>query len=240
MRLGNHESKIEILRIRGDHPAFEEARTIYPATVVDPDGTVSALKRGGDQTKLGAEVMKGAWRGARIYSLALEERATCPRTCELWRDCYGNSMGRVKRLRAGPTLEAALGLELQRLSKQHEKFAVRLHVLGDFYSERYVALWEMWLRWYPQLHLFGFTHWKPYTKIGGAIAVMNERHRERCVIKFSGLDAVTFRNEAPPGAIHCPAQTGQTRGCDTCALCWSHAVTKPIAFQLHGRLVAGP
>ena len=85
--------------------------------------------------KIGQTVMKGRLKGFPIYQLSLEERATCPRDCTHWLDCYGNTMGWGRRVKHGPELEAALPGEVQAFSEQHPAgFLLRLHGLGDFYS----------------------------------------------------------------------------------------------------------
>ena len=42
--------------------------------------------------KLGKKVTKGKWKGFPIFTLTLEERATCPKSCQHWATCYGNNM----------------------------------------------------------------------------------------------------------------------------------------------------
>ena len=55
------------------------------------------------------------------------------------------------RVQAGPDLEWRLAREVALLSIDHGAgFAVRLHVLGDFYSVAYVTLWRTLLDTSPQ------------------------------------------------------------------------------------------
>ena len=90
------------------------------------------LKSGRNQWKIGGEILKGDWRGFPTYGLALEERATCPKTCRHWRSCYGNNMHLAQRVPHGVELERRLPIEVADLAKDHPHgFAVRLHVLGD-------------------------------------------------------------------------------------------------------------
>jgi hypothetical protein len=135
--------------------------------VFDPDEVGRVLKDGHQSRKIGKAVTKGPRRGWPIFTLTLEERATCPRTCKAWGFCYGNNMQAAERIVAGERLEAALGLELLALQRQHPGgFMVRLHVLGDFYSEDYVRFWTSALDRFPALHVFGFTARLPGTPIG--------------------------------------------------------------------------
>ena len=80
-------------------------------------------------------ITKGKWKGFPVFGLTLEERATCPRSCEQWLSCYGNGMGqrRAYRYEHGPKLLEALDKELGILSsepKTRNGFAIRLHTLG--------------------------------------------------------------------------------------------------------------
>lgn len=66
------------------HPALTEGRTLFPTTVVAPADAARLLVSGVNSRKLGGEVTKGPWKAMPIYSLTLEERATCPRACHHW------------------------------------------------------------------------------------------------------------------------------------------------------------
>lgn len=234
------------------HPAVVEGRTIFPSTVVDAEASPRLLVDGHNAAKIGARVRKGPWSGMPIYTLTLEERATCPRSCHVWRECYGNAMHLARRHRASPEMEALLGAEIADAATRHpEGFAVRLHVLGDFYSVRYAARWAVWLRWVPQLHVFGFTAHADNTPIANMIERMNGTWPDRCAIRFSrqhlsgqGMEATTIWHK-PAGTHHgeaiiCPAQTGRTECCATCGLCWSRAMAgTAIAFIGHGRRPGG-
>src|SRR5690606_6120577 len=65
-------------------PAFKYGRSIFPSRVYDPDEVARVLKSGHQSRKIGAFVAKGPRRGWPIYTLTLEERATCPRNCREW------------------------------------------------------------------------------------------------------------------------------------------------------------
>ena len=58
--------------------------SIFPNMLRDVTVDEVVLKGGENNTKIGGMVLVGALKGARIVSLALEERATCPTSCALW------------------------------------------------------------------------------------------------------------------------------------------------------------
>lgn len=223
-------------------PAFHQAarggRSLFPSRVFDADEVGRVLKSGHQSRKIGAFVTKGARKGWPIFTLTLEERASCPRHCREWLTCYGNNMQAAERIVHGAPLEQALARELAALSAAHPAgFMVRLHVLGDFYSAGYVEFWRGMLDRHPALHVFGFTAHLPGSELGGALHWMAVAYRERFAVRFSGLDdryrgALTVGpGEEAPRAIMCPAQTGTTECCATCALCWQSDRT--IGFRRH-------
>jgi len=232
--------------LSASHPAVREGRTIFPTRVFEPADAPRLLVSGHNSAKIGAIVHKGPWRGLPIYTLTLEERATCPDTCDLWRECYGNSMPLARRHAHGPDLIARLDSELASLLAGGG-IAVRLHVLGDFWSLDYARAWFGWLSCHPGLHVWGYTAHPVGSDTGGIIAAANIAWPGRCVIRFSvaaetapePLQASTiWAGEMPDGrAIICPAQTGGTQCCATCALCWAvPAADARILFRGHGRI----
>lgn len=224
------------------HRAMLEMRTTFPARVLDPTADKTILKPGASNRKLGDVVEKGEWRGMPIYSLTLEERATCPRTCHLLSSCYGNSMSFSVRFKHGVELEMALERELATLAHQHrDGFVVRLHVLGDFYSVGYVNFWKKMLRKHARLHVWGYTARPMEGAIGKAIL---SAPVDRFFIRFSGETRGPFRTmtvtkaqaeNLPRDVIICPVETGKTQSCGSCGLCWALSASgKTIAFLLHG------
>ena len=143
--------------------------------------------------KLGKRVTRGKYKGMPIFTVTLEERATCPRSCVHWSDCYGNNMPFATRYNSGTDLESAIEIELEELQKKHPRgFLVRLHVLGDFYSVAYVAKWAKWLGMFPALHVYGYTANQPDaiepTERAIALAVLTIRNETagRFAVRFSG------------------------------------------------------
>lgn len=220
------------------HPAYRSGRTIFTSRVFDPSELPRVLKSGHNSRKIGAEVQKGKWRGFPIFTLTLEERMTCPRTCEQWGPCMGNGMRAADRIVHGPALEAALWDELADKQAEHPGgFVVRLHVLGDFYSVAYVQLWAEALDAYPALHVFGYTARDPSADgIGALLSHLAGERFDRFAMRFSGWNgptggAIVVDRAEDTEHLVCPAQTGKTAACATCAICFQSKRT--IAFLRH-------
>lgn len=223
-----------------DHEALMKGRTIYPTTVI-PASHDTVFKSGFNSSKIGARIQKGKWKGFEVYTLTLEERATCPTTCRHWRSCYGNHMQQAKRYEHGPMLEAEIEREVIGLRRKHPKgFAIRLHNLGDFYSVAYVELWGRLLDQHPQLHAFGFSARWDYKNDPTAKALIDlvNKQWKRFAIRFSNAPieacatvSIEHPYQKPVDAIICPQQLGKTSSCSTCALCWQ--TTRRIAFIQH-------
>ncbi len=230
------------------HPAVLEGRTLFPSRVFPADEVARVLVGGHNSAKIGARVMKGPWRGFPIFTLTLEERATCPTSCGLWRGCYGNAMHMARRHQAGPALVECLEAELKAKAEEHPAgFAVRAHVLGDFYSSEYLWAWLGWMDAIPQLHVWGYTAHPVTSPIGRGVQEANDEWPERWAFRFSvepGTEAESYQATTiwrrPEAAVVaegqvCPMQMGRTQACATCALCWSPtAADKRIVFVGHG------
>jgi len=212
--------------------AIKEKRTLFGKNVFDPLGNkTDILKSGSSNKKLGGLITKGSWRGLPLYSLTLEERATCPTTCTHFSDCYGNNMRYAHRFQSGANLEKRLEIELERLNHIHQfGFVVRLHVLGDFYSVEYVQQWEQWLKRFNNLKVFGYTGYKPndkikkYAEIGLEILRVRLQNQKRFQIRISDGGNTEFSanpiNEGFKG-FTCPEQTKKVETCSACGLCWT-------------------
>lgn len=220
-----------------EHPASAEARTLFPSRRRHAAMVQRVLKSGANASKIGRVVVKGKWRGFPIHTLTLEERATCPRSCQQWASCYGNNMHMAQRIVVDRYFEAALWKELKALQAGNPKgFVVRLHVLGDFKDESYVALWNNALDAFPALRVFGYTAHDPDGSIGAMLLKMSSERWDRFAIRFSGAGFQEMGAEVVDAAedtphLICPAQTGKTDCCATCALCWQSDRT--IAFLRH-------
>lgn len=241
--------KVEVARstgLRADHPALSEGRTIFRSMVVGSDTAPRFLVSGHNNPKLGKQVLKGERKGWPIFHLSLEERATCPRSCAVWAECYGNAMPYARRHRPDALFIPYLWAELTTLARAHRAgLLIRLHALGDFYSLDYVDFWRRALAEHPNVHVFGYTAHAPTSEIGQALAALPW---DRFAIRFSaaepvGQGATVFDTPPQDGdVIMCPAQVEKTTACATCGLCWAPAARdKTIGFLRHGmKSHAGP
>lgn len=190
------------------------------------------------------QVKKGKYKGYVIHTLTLEERATCPRYCFHWDDCYGNNMAFAHRIEHGQALEDKLRLEVDKLCDTYKGVIIRLHVLGDFYSVEYVNLWLELLLDYDNLAIWGYTGHKPTSLIGQAIDKGRTFTSARFNIRFSDAGDTLFSalsSDKPRDTIKiqdyekratvCPEQTGKANNCASCALCWQSS--DPIIFLTH-------
>lgn len=223
--------------------AIQNGRTKYLKNVREPS-FATMLKRGKLNKKLGDKIKHKKWKSMTMYSLTLEERATCPSTCKQWETCYGNNMPFGHRFNhTHPDFYAKLDAELTELNRKHKDgFVVRLHVLGDFPSSHYVIKWQWWLHKFSNLHVFGYTHWEWTTDIGHLLSNMNRIYNDRWAIRFSDdmqssysahvalphdADAVA----AQVDGIICPEQTGAVDSCASCGYCWTSE--RPVVFIEH-------
>lgn len=225
------------------HPAIKEGRPLFQ-TAVDAADSPRLLVSGMNSRKIGRKVTKGAWSGMPIYTLTLEERASCPASCTEWANCYGNNMPFARRHRFDESLIVILMMELREKALEHQQgFVVRAHVLGDFGSDRdeqlslaYVSMWRLALEEVSGLHMFSYTAHEPDSTVGHAIMALNTSFPDRCRVRFSGHDlgaygAVVIEEQADSRHVICPAELNQTDCCGTCGLCWS--MDRTVEFVRH-------
>lgn len=220
--------------------------TIFRTTVRSwsPDLRETVLKDGSMNVKIGGDVLVGDLKGARIFTLALEERATCPRSCDHWRTCYGNAMNKTRRWTMDRATLRRLVAEVKDACHTHEKVLIRLHVLGDFIDESYVQTWRRLVQMHPNLHVFGFTAHKPGPPVGDLIAAARRVLGRRWAIRHSGMTGpwgsftIDFPTERTRlgDAVVCPEQrktmNQDTRmHCGACAVCWQ--TSHPVVFVEH-------
>lgn len=238
--------------LRENNPAVIDGHSIFQKSVVDASLSPRLLVSGVNSPKTGGRILKGAWAGMPVFTLTLEERATCPRSCHLWRECYGNAMPLARRHRDDGMLIDRLEFELSQKQQSLTRYAVRLHILGDFFSVEYARLWSRALDQFDGLHVWGYTAHPKTSAIGTLLRWMNGRYPDRCAIRFSTPpnpsaayidDAMTVTtiwrqpegDKVPEGQI-CPVSTNKTQACGTCGLCWSPAMQQtPIVFVGHGK-----
>ncbi len=226
------------------HPSIEAGRSLFHRKGVK---TVAELKNvlvsGHSNVKIGRDVRKGKhFRGYWIYTLSLEERATCPHSCAHWQSCYGNNMPWAKRVDHTNVvaLQAAIERDIIRLLSVRGRpgILVRLHALGDFFSVDYVWFWRDMLWKYHNLAVFGYTARSPNDNIGFAVGTVKRLFNERFAVRWSNDEdeaewstRTVIEAGSHPTAIQCPEQVGLVDGCGKCGLCWN--TKKNIAFTEH-------
>lgn len=117
-----------------DVPGLDRSRFPDMVRHASPDQIV--LKGGENEVKLGGAVLVGDLKGARLVSLALEERVTCPRSCDLWSKCYTNSMPRLGLYRSKRVARWAAVRHLDANDKRKRE------VIAQNRHDVMVSLWE--------------------------------------------------------------------------------------------------
>lgn len=235
---------------------FDDGRTIFHRKgVKSPRELKNVLVSAHGNAKIGRDVRKGRlFRGYHIFTLSLEERATCPRTCHHWETCYGNGMPYASRVdhRDQAALEHAIERDIVReLGRRNRAgILVRLHVLGDFFATSYVVFWARMLATYPGLAVYGYTARTSGTAIGWQINEVKKAFGQRFAVRWSDggqrkdcTVSIKTPDQCPPGAFVCPEQAigltaptpkhpeGRPILCATCGLCWNS--TRNVAFLEH-------
>ena len=143
------------------------------------------------------------------------------------------------RLQHGSELEQRIKEEIKELCATYKGVIVRLHVLGDFYSVDYVAVWQHLLSKFDNLAVWGFTGYEPDSDIGLALRAVRGGFGDRFNVRFSNAPDWQFSANSADlykptkgKSIVCPEQTGAAESCATCTLCWS-APDKQILFVTH-------
>lgn len=227
------------MKLNPNHPAITEKRTIHIKARKSEDNPLKTVE---NNSKLGNGrkiVQKSKWKGQPMYSLTLEERATCP-PCEHYLDCYANMLMWGKR-QSTDGLELRLYSQLVDISNKYPKgFVVRLHIAGDFYSAEYVKFWEQCLKDFPQMTIFGYT-----ARIGKhndediyeELKRLIYKYQDRFLIRFStnktGRGKLMYAaNEGFKGKhFQCPEQIGKTSSCLDCMACLTSK--KTVMFKTH-------
>lgn len=216
-------------------------RTKYVRNVKAPHERM--LMPGRKNVKLGHRVNVKMWKGLPLYQFSLEERATCPTTCQQWETCYGNNMPFAHRFdHQSKDFNACLEASVAELARKHPKgFVVRLHVLGDFYSDAYVMLWLNLLNAYPMMNVYGYTHRLLQSDTGKLIRQLNTMFPSRWRIRFSDNWRAKFSacvvhpdDEYVPKKnkeVICPEQLGQVDKCVNCGLCWAQEDRRIIFLE---------
>jgi hypothetical protein len=228
-------------------------KSIRQASENGPDSR--PLKDGANNKKLGGRVKARVlastpYAGAKLMALTLVERATCPTSCLEWTTCFGDGMPFAHRFSADAALLSAVRRQLASLTAKGKRACVRLHVLGDFASVRYVKAWGVMLRQFPSLTAFGYSArgagvaTREDAEIWDAIAELNREFPDRILIRQSGTigdgssiwGAVVAEqwSDLPAGVVRCPEQLAEGLSCATCGLCMDRRIAT-IGFRGHGQ-----
>lgn len=231
-------------------------------SVSDGMGKTEKVIKKSTNIKLGKKVTRGKLKGFPIFTVTLQERATCPISCKHYSTCYGNNMMYATRYNADEELLAMMESELKELQAKHPNgFLVRLHVLGDFYSVEYVAQWAKWLGMFPALHVYGYTANQfdavndTERGIGQAVASLSATCGIRFAVRFSGSYSDQFAALSADEkqardmldnkqAFQCPTQISKTTGklakkdeetlVSDCGACGlCWQSSKPVVFLTH-------
>jgi hypothetical protein len=210
-------------------------------SISDGMGKTERVIKRSTNVKLGKVVTKGRFKGYPIYTVTLEERATCDSGCFHYKTCYGNNMPFATRYKADNHLIPTMHNELIELQRKHPNgFLVRLHILGDFFSVDYVNQWAQWLELFPALNVYGYTERKRNTTIGKLVYAMQG---SRFMVRTSGdttaptMTALSFDDDLGAAkvvskeAFICPVQLDKVNDCGSCGLCWQ--ASKPVIFLTH-------
>lgn len=218
-----------------DHVAIKNATTLYKKNVFDAGTYQHEVLKKSTNKKLGKKVQKGIWQGMPFRTLTLEERNTCDSDCEHWLDCYGNNMPFAHRFIVNNALLEKLDTELDILERKYPKgYVVRLHILGDFNTTKYVMFWKRQLKIRKALRVYGYTRNHPTKPLGKLIKKVRDQFPNTFKIRFSSFpsdDMSASSEHISTKGIICPVQLDKTDNCGTCALCWT--ANKPIIFLDH-------
>ena len=231
------------MKLKADNPNLLAMRSIHPKRVLPP--VIGKLfKPATANSKLGGKgksnvIRKGKWTGMPMFSLTLQERATCPQSCHHLDDCFGNNMGFAHRFQHGEELEQAIRAEIGFLARMYPQgFVVRLHILGDFYSAQYVQVWHDLMAQYSNLRVFGYSARYDGDDITEALIRIRYDYSDRWWVRFSTNiayddDGMIFaaREDFQGESVTCPEQTGKADDCLSCGYCW--AGTKTVKFLSH-------
>lgn len=220
------------MRLKADNPVLAQAITIHPKTRRSPT-EVTILKSVARNSKMGKGsnvVAKGKWAGFPMFQMSLEERATCPRTCQQWASCFANNMHGAHCIdHTHPEFFDELAAEIKALAALYRHgVVIRPHVVGDYFSAEYARFWADQSALYKNLYIFGFTHHYRTSEIGQIISEWNKD--PRVWVRFSDQGGEMSANVEGEG-FACPEQTGKTESCLTCGACWS--TTKAVRFKAH-------
>ena len=206
-------------------------------SVSDGMGKTERALKASTNTKLGKRVTKGKLAGFPILTLTLEERATCPRSCAHWADCYGNNMMNATRYKADDSLVEQIERDLTHYQAKYPKgFLVRLHVYGytanqpDAIDSQERAIGEALLSLRIACGIrFAVRFSGSFTDSFAAISNDDERSEALLANKQAFLCPTQISKET--GKLAKKGEETLTPDCGACGLCWQ--ASKPVVFLTH-------
>ena len=217
--------------------------TIYKKNIFELDNYQFKILKPSTNKKLGKKVLKGKYKDYKFVTLTLVERETCPKDCIHWLNCYGNNMPFAHRISSknAQLLEERIYNDL--LNSTNQLLLIRLHILGDFFSVKYVKFWRKMLNTFNNIALYGYTanNIKSSIPLSQAIAkeIIKLNKNDNCHIRFSNDLTISFSANSydivkPVKGVSlvCPVQENKTANCGTCGLCWNQK-DQQIIFKTH-------
>ena len=219
--------------------------TIYKKNIHDLNNYKFKVLKPSTNKKLGKKVLKGEFKDHKFYTLTLVERETCPSDCYHWSTCYGNNMPFAHRMNSSDELLLTNRIHEDIKNLNGKKALIRLHILGDFFSTQYVLFWDLMLKLYKNIAIYGYTANNLNSKIKKSIAIaekiiaLTNTHKKRFSIRFSNdlnnkfsANSFDIVKPAKGESILCPVQDDKTENCGTCGLCWE-SQERQIIFKTH-------
>ena len=219
--------------------------TIYKKNIHDLNNYEFKVLKPSTNKKLGKKVLKGKFKDYKFLTLTLVERETCPPDCYHRDDCYGNNMPFAHRMSASDQdlLQKRIYEDIKNLNGK--KALIRLHILGDFFSVSYVMFWDMILKYFSNIAIYGYTanstssKYETSRNIAHAILKLRIKYKKRFSIRYSNDLKVRFSANSydivkpiKGKSILCPVQENKTSNCGTCGLCWEMP-KRQIIFKTH-------
>ena len=170
--------------------------TIYENNIFELDNYQFKILKPSTNKKLGKKVLKGKYKDYKFVTLTLVERETCPKDCIHWLNCYGNNMPFAHRISSknAQLLEERIYNDL--LNSTNQLLLIRLHILGDFFSVKYVKFWRKMLNTFNNIALYGYTanNIKSSIPLSQAIAkeIIKLNKNDNCHIRFSNDLTISF------------------------------------------------
>jgi hypothetical protein len=174
--------------------------------------------------------------GANVYTWSILPGIFCPGASELCLIvCYAFRMLKShhgKSIRLGWTRNSE-EIELPRIPKMRDpsQQIARIHVAGDFHTERYILSWIAHAQKYPHIRFWAYTRSWVVPELVSALQTLHDQPNFQLFASkdetMSGTPPTGWRvaymgaaNTAPAGTVQCMEQTELKKDCRTCGFCW--------------------